>query len=86
MASSAVSLEDRLATDSVALHINVGDRAKTPGLENSVSGQFASLRQIFDNSTTSPVIRRALNKEIPVVAYVHQADEIMALVSIVFNT
>lgn len=70
--------------DEVALHINVGNRAKNGGSTDSVSGQFAALRAVFDavaaeeDSSDTSAVARAVRGELPVVVQADQADIIAA--------
>jgi len=69
---------DALLDTNVALHINIGNTAKISGYTLSVSGQFATLRSIFRQTTPDPnnSVFLALNGTIPMVFHVDQADQI----------
>jgi len=61
----------------LALHISIGNSAKTSPGTGSVSGQFSTLRNIFKAASdpTDPVCM-SLNGTLPIIFHVDQADEI----------
>lgn len=72
-------IDDALINPNTSLHIHIGNSAKRGGFTNSVSGQFAQLRTLFRANAAAYPYSSVLNGQIPVVAHVHQSDEIASV-------
>ena len=81
--------EHNLIQHRVALHLQLGNSAKSSGLSNSISGQFAALRALFDKaqkavnitSESDPLwaFQQVLQRNLPLSVDVNAADPISAL-------
>ena len=87
--NSSLFAEDNLIQHRVALHLQLGNSAKSSGLSNSISGQFAALRALFDKaqkaanitSESDPLwaFQQVLQRSLPLSVDVNAADPISAL-------
>jgi len=73
--TQGVSLEGSLIKDVTALHIAVGNDARS----SSISTEFAELRALFSSPALHPHLAQAVNGTLPVVAFAHSSDTISSL-------
>jgi len=71
--------DDAVINSNVSLNIHIGNKAKKGGFTNSISGQFAQLRNLFQANANVFPYSDVLNGKIPVVAHVHQSDQIASV-------
>ena len=89
---TALFVDDVLVQYRVSLHLQFGNAAKYTGMTDSISGQYAVLRQLFTDAayaleqgapliwtSTLGAFMQAVNGTLPVSVTVHGADEISVL-------
>ena len=89
---TALFIDDVLIQHRVSLHLQFGNSAKSNGITDSISGQFATLRSLFSAARSSMqqgtmlnwqdplnAFVQSLNGTLPVSVTVHGADEIAVL-------